>query len=327
MATLLRGRRSSAGGSAREVEVTGGDQRRKPKQGQSRERSLPYLLLLPATLTVFLTLLYPVATMVSLSFQRENLADLVTHTTTWVGLENYRAILTDRFFWTVLPRTLGFAAVCVGLTLTIGTGCALLLQAAGRWARTLLSLALVAAWATPVLIGAVVFKWLFDPEFGVINYLATTAGVCDCRHHSWFADPTSAFAVLVALVVWGAVPFVALSIYAGLLTVPPELAEAARVDGAGAVRIFWSITWPLLRPLYAILTVLSVIWDTKVFPQVWLTTKGGPYQGTVMLGVYIYQKGINNSQFGAASTIAVLMTVMLLSLSWLYVRAIRDEAR
>ncbi len=186
---------------------------------------------------------------------------------------------------------------------------------------------MVIAWATPVLIGAVIFKWLFDAEFGVVNWLLTASGLCDCGHRSWLGDQWSAFAVLVSIVVWGAVPFAALSIYAGLLTVPPELAEAARVDGASASRIFWRITFPLLRPIYAILIVLSVIWDTKVFPQVWLTTKGGPYQGTVMLGVYIYQKGIVGSQFGVASTIAVLMTVMLLGLSWIYIRAMREEAR
>lgn len=297
------------------------------RRSRRRRSTVPYLLLLPATAAVFLTLVYPVATMVGLSFQRENLADLIGHKVTWVGLDNYRTVLTDEFFWTVLPRTFIFAGTCVGLTLTVGTVCALLMQHASPWARTVLSIALVVAWATPVIIGAVVFRWLFDSEFGVVDYLLTRSGVCECTHHSWFGGQWSAFAVLVLVVVWGAVPFAALSVYAGLLTVSPELGEAARMDGAGWVRVFLSVTWPLLRPLYAILTVLSVIWDTKVFPQVWLTTHGGPYKGTVMLGVYIYNKGINNSQFGVASTIAVLMTVMLLSLSWLYVRSMREETR
>jgi N,N'-diacetylchitobiose transport system permease protein len=297
------------------------------RPGRLRGRALPYLLLLPATLTVFATLLYPVGSMIALSFQRANLADLVGRTTTWVGLDNYRDVLTDEFFWTVLPRTLLFAAVCVALTLLIGTGCALLLHNASRWARLTLSAAMVVAWATPVIIGAVIFKWLFDSEFGVVNYVLTTAGLCSCEQYSWLANQWSAFAVLVGIVVWGSVPFVALSVYAGLLTVPPELGEAAKVDGASGWKVFSRITFPLLRPIYAILTVLSVIWDTKVFPQVWLTTEGGPYQGTVMLGVYIYSKGINNSQFGAASTIAVLMTALLLSLSWLYIRTLRGETR
>lgn len=292
-----------------------------------RPAATPYLLLIPATIAVFVTLLYPVGRMIALSFQRGNLGDLIARRSVWVGLDNYRSVLTDPVFWTVLPRTVGFAAVCVVLTLTIATGAALLMQHASRWARIVLSAGMVVAWATPVLIGAVIFKWLFDAEFGVINWLLTESGLCDCRHRSWLGDQWSAFAVLVSIVVWGAVPFAALSIYAGLLTVPPELGEAARVDGAGAYRIFWRITFPLLRPIYAILTVLSVIWDTKVFPQVWLTTKGGPYQGTVMLGVYIYQKGIVGSQFGVASTIAVLMTVMLVGLSWIYIRAMRQEAR
>jgi N,N'-diacetylchitobiose transport system permease protein len=298
-----------------------------PAPARRKPVATPYLLLVPATVVVLATLLYPVGRMVTLSFQRGNLGDLIARRTVWVGLDNYRAVLTDGFFWTVLPRTVAFAAVCVALTLIVATGCALLLQHASRWARVMLSVAMVVAWATPVLIGAVVFKWLFDAEFGVVNWLLTESGLCDCRHRSWLGDQWSAFAVLVSIVVWGAVPFAALSVYAGLLTVPPELGEAARVDGASASTVFWRITFPLLRPIYAILVVLSVIWDTKVFPQVWLTTKGGPYQGTVMLGVYIYQKGIVSSQFGIASTIAVLMTIMLLGLSWVYIRAMRQEAR
>jgi N,N'-diacetylchitobiose transport system permease protein len=299
----------------------------RPPTARLRGRALPYLLLAPATAIVFVTLLYPVGRMVALSFQRGNLADLVSRTATWVGWDNYRAVLTDPTFWQVLPRTFAFACVCVALTLVAGTACALLLQRASRWGRTVLSAAMVVAWATPVLIGAVIFKWLFASEFGVVNWLLTATGLCSCEDFSWLGNPATAFVVLVAIVVWGATPFAALSVYAGLLTVPPELAEAARVDGASGSVIFRRITFPLLAPIYAILTVLSVIWDTKVFPQVWLTTEGGPYQSTVMLGVYIYSKGINNSQFGAASTIAVIMTLALMSLSWLYVRTMRREIR
>src|SRR3984885_12427737 len=156
------------------------------RRTRRRGRALSYLLLTPAGIAVFATLLYPVGTMILLSFQRENLGDLITRTTTWVGLANYREVLTDPGFWTVLPRTLGFAATCVALTLLIATGCALLLQRAARWARTVLSVAMVVAWATPVIIGAVVFTWLFDTEFGVVNYLLTRSGLCDCQGHSWF---------------------------------------------------------------------------------------------------------------------------------------------
>jgi N,N'-diacetylchitobiose transport system permease protein len=286
---------------------------------------LPYGLLVPAGVVVLGTLVYPVGDLLVLSFQRENLSDLVRRTTTWVGAGNYASVLGDRVFWSVLPRTVVFAATCVGLTMLLGTGCALLMRRASRWARTLLSAGLVLAWATPVIIGAVVWKWLFDSEFGVVNAVATASGGCACRHHSWFLDQHSAFTVLVAIVVWGAVPFVALSLYGGLQAIPPELGEAARVDGASSWAVFRSITFPMLRPIYAILLVLSVIWDTKVFPQVWLTTRGGPDQSTVMLGVYVYVKGISDSRFGMASAIAVVLTVLLLGLSWFYIRTLRAE--
>ncbi|GLW07996.1 sugar ABC transporter permease [Microtetraspora sp. NBRC 13810] len=307
-----------------EAVAAGPDRRRRPPP---RSRALPYLLLLPAALGILGTLVYPVVQLVALSFQRQNLADLIRRTTTWVGLDNYLRTLTDPQFWTILPRTIAFALVCVTLTLVIGTLCALLLKAASPWARLALSSGLVVAWATPVFIGAVIWRWLFDSEFGVVNYLLTRAGLCDCRGYGWFLGGTQATAVLVVIVVWGAVPFVALSVYGGLLTVPAELHEAARVDGASGPRVFWRITLPLLRPVYVILIVLSLIWDMKVFPQIWFTTKGGPYESTVMLGVYIYNKGINASQFGAASSIAVLMTLMLLGLAWFYIRTLRQEAR
>src|ERR1700761_6342268 len=111
--------------------------------GRRRRRTLlPYALLTPAGLAVFATLLFPVGTMIALSFQWENLGDLISRRTVWVGLDNYRSVLTDPVFWTVLPRTLGFAATCVALTLLVGTGCALLLRRAARWARTVLSTAM-----------------------------------------------------------------------------------------------------------------------------------------------------------------------------------------
>src|ERR1700755_1350084 len=163
---------TQAGPTAAEKAVT---PRRSPRR---RGRAPPYRLLTPAGIAVFATLLYPVGTMILLSFQRENLGDLITRTTTWVGLANYREVLTDPGVWTVLPRTLGFAATCVALTLLIATGCALLLQRASVWARTVLSIGMVVAWATPVIIGAVVFTWLFDPEFGVVNWLLSESGLC-----------------------------------------------------------------------------------------------------------------------------------------------------
>jgi N,N'-diacetylchitobiose transport system permease protein len=295
--------------------------RRRPRRGWW----VPYALLSAAALTMAVTIGWPVVKLVVFSLQRQNLSDLFAHRTVWVGLGNYTRTLKDPTFWTVTRRSLAFTVLCVGATMAIGVGMALLMQHVSRWARILLSATLVLVWSVPNFIASIIWKWLFDSDFGVANYLVTRAHLCDCAGHQWFQSPAAAFLILAAVIVWGAVPFVTLAVYGALLTVPADLYEAARVDGARAWTTFRRITVPLIAPVLAILAILSMIWDTKVFPQVWFLTRGGPFNSTVMLGPYIYLKGISTGESGQASAIAVLMTLMLAGLAWFYLRTLRRE--
>ena len=176
------------------------------------------------------------------------------------------------------------------------------------------------AWATPPVSAATVFRWVFDEQYGVVNWGVTTLTPLDWSQHSWFADRYSAFAVIILCVVWQAVPFVALTLYAGLTTVPDEVLEAARIDGCGAWRSFWRITAPMLRPIFLILTSLSVIWDLKVFTQVYVITRGGPDRQTVLINLYTYNQGFGVSRFGVASAAAVIMVALTLLVTVWYVR-------
>ena len=145
--------------------------------GVAPRRLLVYLPILPAFPAFVVLLGYPVVLVVAISFQKMGLRELVQHTTVWIGLDNYRQILSDPTFWTITIRTFGFTVANVALTLLVGMGVALLLGAVSRWIRLALSIALILAWATPVLTASVIFQWLFDSKFGVVNWALTSVGI------------------------------------------------------------------------------------------------------------------------------------------------------
>jgi N,N'-diacetylchitobiose transport system permease protein len=286
-----------------------------PAASRGRRRtggSLPYALVVPSVLLLVGLLGYPLYVLVRTSFQQLDLRQLVRRQTVWTGLDNYTTVLSDSEFWSVAVRTLVFAAVCVALTIGVGTLVALLMRRVGKAMRLLVSAGLLLAWATPPVSAATVFRWVFDEQYGVVNWAVTALTPLDWSQHSWFADRWSAFSVIILCVVWQAVPFVALTLYAGLTTVPDEVLEAARIDGCGAWRSFWNITAPMLKPIFLILTSLSVIWDLKVFTQVYVITRGGPQRETVLLNLYTYNQGFGVSRFGIASAAAVITVALTL---------------
>jgi N,N'-diacetylchitobiose transport system permease protein len=298
-----------------------GSRRAGPRlSARSRARVLPYLLILPSVVAFTGLLGYPLYQVARISLLKLDLGELIQRRTVFVGLANYRAILRDPFFWSVLARTVVFTAVCVALTMVIATLVALLLERLGRRMRLLVQIGLVLAWAMPPITATVVWQWLFDTQFGVVNWLLTTLGAAGYESHSWFATGLSTFAVITLIVVWQAIPFVAITLYAGLTALPAELREAMRVDGAGPWREFRSLILPVLKPLFMITAFLSVIWDFKVFTQVWLVRQGGPNRSTITLSLYAYQEGIATSHFGKAAAISMVMVALLLVALVAYIR-------
>jgi N,N'-diacetylchitobiose transport system permease protein len=288
---------------------------------QRRLRPLvPYALLAPALLVLAAILGFPMSRLVSLSFQRYGLKELFAGKGTWIGLENYRDILTDSFFWTVVVRTLLFAAVAVGLTMVLGTLVALLLRNLGRRMRVTVTAGLVAAWAMPTLTAISIWQWLFDYEFGVVNYLLTRLGADGFTQHNWFDQPLQGFTVIMIVVVWGALPFVAITLHAGLTQVPRELEEAARVDGAGAWQAFRHVTFPVMKPIFLILATLSTIWDFKVFTQIWVLLNQRPSREYFLLGIWSYSESFGVTRYGKGAAIAVVMVILLLLVTSFYVR-------
>ncbi len=292
--------------------------RRRPR---GRGRALPYLLLVPAAAVLGLVLGYPLVRVVVISFQDYGLRALFTGRITWAGWANYRTVLDDAQFVPVLLRTVGFCAALVAGTLLIGLAAALMMERLGPRMRTAVTLCLIAAWAVPNVASSLVWQWLFQPVYGVVNWMLTQTHLFgDLTQRDWSGSTYSAFLLVWLLVVWQSVPFVALTLYAGLSQIPRTYYEAAALDGAGQVTVFRVITLPFLRPILGLVTILSVIWDFNVFNQLWILTRGGPNQSTTTLPIWSFTKAFSSNSFGQGAAVAVVSVLLLLAASALYVR-------
>jgi N,N'-diacetylchitobiose transport system permease protein len=285
---------------------------------------LPYLLTVPAVIVLAVVVAWPLFKIITLSLQKQESGKYALFhsggTTPFTGLTNYVNILTDRTFWTVLGRTLAFTGINVALSLAVGIGIAVLLNRVSRWARLLLVGVLLFVWAVPSTVSAQIFYWMFSSTFGAVNYLLSLLPGVNMQGHDWFADPHQGLGVITMVVIWGAVPLLAISLHAGITQIPKEIIEAATCDGASAWQAFRNVTLPFLRPLLVILTTLSVIWDFGVFNQIWFMRNGHPEPGYQTIGVYMYSQGIGSSHYNLGATVGVLMMLCLLFVMIFYIR-------
>ncbi len=294
----------------------------RPSAGRAKRGGFtPHLLLVPSLVILVILTGWPLIQLLVMSFQEFGRAQVFGAPAPFVWFDNYVAVLTDRQFWFVLARSFGFAAVAVALTMVLGTLLALLLSALNKIFRLVLSIGLLLAWAMPALTATIVWGWMFDTGYGVVNYVLTAWVGLDYQGNSWLIEPLSFFFVLTLIVVWGAVPFVAFTIYAGLTQVPGEILEAAALDGASGFQRFRLIIFPVLRSVFLVVLILQVIWDLKAFTQVFaLQGIGGIREQTSTLGVYIYQTALGTGEYGTGGAIAVITVIIMMTISIYYVR-------
>jgi N,N'-diacetylchitobiose transport system permease protein len=287
---------------------------------RSRRSSLPIALLVPAVLALAVALGYPLVRQVVLSLQDFGLAQQFGRPPDWVGFQNYVDLIGDTYLWRVVLRSVVFCLVNAAVTMAIGVGIGLLMRHMAKPVRLLVQSGLLLAWAMPVIAALTVWQWLFDTQYGVVNWLLTRAGA-DYEGHSWLLEPLSFFFVASVIVIWMSVPFVAFTVYAALTQVPEELVEAAEMDGAGPWHRFGAVVLPTIRPVLLIVLLLQVIWDLRVFTQIYVLQKaGGVTRDTNLLGTYIYRLGIGSGDFGTAAAVAIFMLILTVVLTAPYVR-------
>lgn len=282
--------------------------------------SIPYLLLLPALSLVILSLGYPLVRQFVMSFQEFGPAQQFGADAPWVWFDNYATVLADPYVWAVLGRTLVFCFACAAVTMIVGVGFAVLMTRLSTGVRVLLQSVLLIVWAIPVVSTVTVWTWLFDANRGLVNGLLTLLGL-PFDGFGWLFEPLTFFIVAGAIVIWMSVPLVVLMTYAALTQVDGEMLEAARLDGAGEFRLFRSIVAPSIAPVLMLVGLLQVIWDLRVFAQISiLQGAGGDTRNTHLLGTYVYQLGIGQSSYGAASAVAMLLLVLTLAITAGYLR-------
>jgi N,N'-diacetylchitobiose transport system permease protein len=287
--------------------------RRKRSTGAGQDAGLlPYFLLVPAGLVLAAVVGWPLVQLVIMSFQHYGASSDFTGTP-FVGFAEYQKVLGDSQFWSSVERTIAFAGANVVLSIVFSMGISLLLNRVSKPVRLIMMAVLMLVWAVPSTVSTQLFRWLFDAEFGVVDWFLSLIGLHSYRTHDWFANPTQGLEVAAMIVIWGAIPFLAITLNAGLGLIPKEVIEAAKTDGANWWQVFRAVLFPYLRPLLIIVTTLSVIWDTGVFNQIYILRNGHPEPGYYTLGIYSYVEafstiyGDDNYSYGAAMAIIMVL--------------------
>jgi N,N'-diacetylchitobiose transport system permease protein len=290
------------------------------------QRLGPAVLLTPAIVVIAFITGWPLLQLIRMSFQEFGRAQIFGRPPVWVGIDNYTTVLTDNDFWLVLGRSLGLCVACVVATMGLGVAIAVLMTKLRGFVKGLLSIGLVLAWAMPALTATTVFGWLFDTRRGLINYLITELTPADFTGHSWLNSPLSFFFVATVIITWMSVPFVAFTTYAALTQVPHEVLEAASLDGASPWQRFRQVTIPSIRAVLVVVLMLQIIWDMRVFTQIYsLQTIGGISEHTNTIGVYIYRISTAGGDLGSGGAIAVILVIIMLAMSGYYVRSVLRE--
>lgn len=286
----------------------------------------PYVLIVPAVVILLAGMGYPLIWQFVTSLQEYGLAQQFGKPAPFVGFDNFITLATDPVLWTVVARSLAFCVLTAAVTLAVGTLLALLMTVVTKTARLILQIALLLAWSMPVVAAMTVWIWLFDRRRGVVNYLLDMIPGVEMNRFDWLSTPLTFFAVASIIVIWMSVPFVAFSIYAGLTQVSDEVLEAAQLDGATGFQRFRHIIAPLIRPVIAIVLLLQLIWDLRVFTQITMLQDAGSKSGDYdLLGTYIYKLGTSSQDFGMASAVSILVLAITIALSWFYIRSLLKE--
>lgn len=239
----------------------------------------------------------------------------------FAGLDNYRFVLEDASVIKAFVNTLYFSVISVGLAVLIGLGIALLLHSDLPGSAWLVA-AVVLPWAVPEIVNALIWQWIYSPTYGALNGVLYSLGaIADYR--AWLSSPLSAMHAVIFAYAWKLVPFVVIILYAGLTGIPTEYYEAAEMDGAGSWARFRYLTLPLLAAPLGVSVLFCLVWSMRAFDIVYLLTRGGPGEGTIVLSYLVFTKAFEFGDLGAAAAVACLLALVTFLLTGLYTHALR----
>ncbi len=281
-------------------------------------------LLAPVLLLLTLTVLYPLLRGIYLGFQAYSLVNPFANG--YVGLRNYETLLRNPAFRDVWGTTLIFVAGSVAGQFVVGFLTALVLNNPGIKQRNLFRGLLLVPWVVPTVVTSLLWKWIYNQQYGIFNYVLSQLGVID-GFESWIGDPQLALSSIILANVWKGFSFHMIVLLAALQTIPHEVVEAAIIDGASAVQRFRDIVLPYLRYIIMVDLLVSVIWTFQNFTLVWTMTEGGPGSSTTTLPIIIYRTAFQAFDLGLGAAIATIWLVALIAFSVLFVRVVGGPAR
>lgn len=283
-----------------------------------------YLLIAPAVLGMLVVALYPLLNGLSLGFLNYNLLNMGGAAFgKFIGLGNYQAIFQDEIFHKALWNTLVWTVSNLGLQLGIGILTALVLNKK-LFFRPFFRLMILIPWVMPSVVAALTWRFLYDTKIGIVNLVLVRTGLIP-EAQAWLGNIATALPAVILESVWKGMPFCMIMVLAALQGIPEELYEAARIDGAGKLQVFRSITLPMVRSTIAITSILTTIWTINNFNAVWLMTQGGPLNSTEILFTYAYRKAFMHYDFGLSSAISTIIFGIIAALTTVYVKMAKEE--
>ncbi|MFC8665094.1 carbohydrate ABC transporter permease [Streptomyces sp. NPDC057199] len=294
-----------------------------PRRRPTSQQWAAWAFLAPVTLYLVLFYAYPLYRNLDLSLRNYTVRSFVQGDAPFTGLKNYETVFQDPTFGPALAHTVTFTAVCLLFQYAIGLALAVFFHQHFRLSATLRALFLV-PWLLPLIVSASTWSWMLNSDSGIVNSVLNAVGIDSVN---WLTSPEWSLTSVIIANIWIGVPFNLVVLYSGLQSIPGSLYEAAALDGAGAWRRFWNITFPLLRPVSAITLLLGLVYTLKVFDIIWIMTKGGPADSSTTFATWSYQLGFGNllPAFGPGAAVGNLLVVAALAFGLVYLRVQRKQ--
>ncbi len=283
-----------------------------------RYENVGLLYAMPAFLYMLYFAGYPIVSNIILSLQNVTVRNLVRGSKEFIGFDNYIKLMQDAVFLRALFNTLLFTVSCLVVQFLIGFALALLFQKNFPFARPVRGLLMI-PWMIPMTVTALIFKFMFSTDVGIINYFLKSAGLIS-KNIQWLTSPSTAMTAVIIANIWIGIPFNTILISTGLTTIPLELYESAAIDGANGRQKFFKITLPLMRTTIESLLVLGFIYTFKVYDMVYVMTGGGPVNSTHLLSTYSYKLSFEMFQYSLGSSAANVLLVILLLVGVVYLK-------
>lgn len=293
--------------------------RRRGLKSAARNRMYAFALLALAIIVVLLVILYPLLTAGRMSLHDIKIFRADRGFVGDMSLLNYRDMFENPAFWRSLRVTVYYVFFGVVGSFGLGLFTAVLLNQPFR-GRALARVLMVLPWPIPGVVAATIFMWMFNASFGVINYLLRALGIVG-QPVQWFTQATPALIAVTSATIWKGYPFFTISFLAGMQSVPKELYEAARVDGASALQQFLFITMPALRPVIGISLVIATLWQFRVFDIIFVMTGGGPSGATETLAIQIYREAFQYFQMSYAAAVGMITLLLCVIATFFYLRS------